>query len=248
MGGQLAELLALRWTAVLRAYSQAPLEVREKVVALQTEFADTSGNNAGAVRHLARHAYGAKLFAGSSDARDPDSLPAGGHPLTESEIEAVVTSMAVNAADTLPDGSEALFYVGALLEHSCAPNTKFVVYTAEDAPPERDVAHLPASSWVGEWRAISAIQEGDAVTTSYLENEILAQTREARQRMLFLRMGFHCRCTRCVEEQQSLPLDPCELRNLRRTLVEEQQSLPLDPCELSEAADVHAVFALSELD
>lgn len=203
LSSQLVELLALRWFPVLRAFAAAPAEVRGQVVALQTDFADPSSEPARAVAYLAAKVHGSGLFRGGAS-MNKDELPAGGEALSKEDISRVLTSMMVNAADTMPDGSEAVFYLGALLEHSCAPNVKFCICSAEDAPEACGVSHLRRGSWVGVWKALRPIKAGEAATVSYLEDELLAQSFGARRRMLSIRMSFHCCCSRCRREDRNV--------------------------------------------
>ena len=55
------------------------------------------------------------------------------------------------------DGSEAVFYMGAMLEHSCSPNARFGIRSWD-----------PQQPWIGEWQATKDIAIGEAVTMSPL--------------------------------------------------------------------------------
>ena len=91
----------------------------------------------------------------------------------------------------MPDGSEVLFHLGSLLEHSCEPNVKLYIYRAADAPAYRGVRDLPNSTLIGEWRVTHAVSMGEVLCTSYLENEVLVCNRCTRQQKLKTRNPFN---------------------------------------------------------
>eukprot|EP00930_Biecheleria_cincta_P091778 TRINITY_DN81431_c0_g1_i1.p1 TRINITY_DN81431_c0_g1~~TRINITY_DN81431_c0_g1_i1.p1 ORF type:complete len:327 (-),score=56.98 TRINITY_DN81431_c0_g1_i1:67-1008(-) len=223
----LLPLLAERWLPVLRCFAEASTEVRDKVLGLQTEFANPDCEMAKAVAVLAQVLQRSGIFAGaredSEQDKGKDELAAGGVELREEVIAGVLSAMIINAADTMPDGSEALFYMGALIEHSCDPSTSFCVYQAEDADASRGVGHLAGNAWVGEWRATQDISAGTPVTFSYLEPARLKQDVNQRREIINKRMGFVCQCRRCK-------LESCEVNN--QAGYKQESSVPIDFAEM----------------
>merc|ERR1739848_147941 len=92
--------LAMRWMPVLRAFAKAPPEIREKVLGIQTHFAEPDSRIACVVTELSRQIHKAGFYAGTG--HSDDELHSGGVALSEDDIKRVITSMVVNAADTFP--------------------------------------------------------------------------------------------------------------------------------------------------
>lgn len=235
----LAALLAERWLLVVREFATAPADTRDAVLGLQTEFSIPNGPMPKAVAELAKAVHVSGLFSA-----------VGTNTLTEDMVKQVLSSMVINAADTMPDGSEALFYWGALMEHSCAPNTRFLVYQAEDAPPGRGVEGVLApESWVGEWRTTTAVAEEEPLSFSYLTPEWLARNVTERRNFLCTKMGFLCRCQRCEDEASAAEL-AADCR--RRRQQQQQQASKSDAGTMSTVAASSvchvSCYRLSELD
>jgi len=183
-------LLSRRWIPVLCAFADAPLELREAVLSLQSDFAVPDSRIAKMALRLARIFHRSGLFSTSTEKLVKTSL-------SMEDISSVLNLMIINASDTLPDGSEAVFYMGAMLEHSCSPNARFCLRSLE-----KDASRSVKQLWVGEWQATKSIAMDEPVTASYLEEELLQRPAFERGRILLARMGFDCACDSCLQERR----------------------------------------------
>ncbi|CAL1130488.1 unnamed protein product [Cladocopium goreaui] len=182
-------LLSRRYIPPLCAFADAPAQLREAVLSLQSDFAVSDSKIAKAARRLAIMFHRSGLFSTSGGLVKVS--------VSKEHISLVLNLLIINSADTLPDGSEAVFYMGAMLEHSCSPNARFCIRSWEqDAAPAKQL-------WIGEWQATKNIASGEPVTTSYLEPELLERPARERGHVLLARMGFNCACDSCSQELRS---------------------------------------------
>ncbi|CAJ1330404.1 unnamed protein product [Effrenium voratum] len=187
---QIVVCLAKRWIPVLYTFAEAAADVKEAVLSLQTDFAVPDSSMAQMVERLSTLLHSSGLFSGSLQTQAA---------LSKRDIRSVLGLMIINAADTMPDGSEAVFYMGAIIEHSCSPNTKFCIQSCDAKEASKLLGKgSETQMWIGEWRATEAIKRGEAVTTSYLEPELLQRCASERRRVLRARMGFECACASCA--------------------------------------------------
>jgi len=236
----LVALLAERWLLVVREFATVPEDIQDAVLGLQTEFSNPTGPMPRAVAELAQAVHISGLFS-----------DVGNNVLTQDIAKQVLSIMVINAADTMPDGSEALFYWGALMEHSCTPNTHFLVYQAEDAPGGRGVEGVLASeSWVGEWRTTRAVAKDEPLSFSYLSPEWLDRNVTERRNFLFTKMGFVCRCKRCEDEDgvaRSSNCKPWQQQQQQQQQAVKSGSGIISPVAASGVCHV-GCYKLSELD
>lgn len=202
---RIAAALMLQKAGFIRACAEASVSAREKILGLQTEFADASSTLAGSVEQLAVQLHEAELYRGCG--KNPEDLFAGGAALSQQDIRDALTCSVVNSFDFMPEGSDALFYQGSLFQHSCEPNAKMHVVRDLDSgrkPAARSGAKskgdLPTTKWLGEWRTIRSVAKGDSITVSYLEESWLVAGLQERRQKLMAKMAFLCGCCRCKRE------------------------------------------------
>lgn len=192
---RLVALLTRRWIPVLCAFADAPKDTQEAVLSLQSDFEIPECGMALATDRVAT----ALSLCGVCSGTIPKSISRS--KLSRERMQEVLNVMVINAADTLPDGGEAVFCIGALFEHSCEPNACFYLSSGDASLAARLGLKTSAKRiWIGEWRATRPVRSGEAVTVSYLEAEMLKRPVDQRRQILGARMGFHCLCTRCVRE------------------------------------------------
>eukprot|EP00929_Paragymnodinium_shiwhaense_P070645 TRINITY_DN35785_c2_g2_i1.p1 TRINITY_DN35785_c2_g2~~TRINITY_DN35785_c2_g2_i1.p1 ORF type:complete len:314 (+),score=77.26 TRINITY_DN35785_c2_g2_i1:44-985(+) len=162
----------------LRAYAGATAATKEKYLSLQTAFSESGSEVAVAVKRLAKQLVERDLCDGLGAA---------------ALVEEVLTCSLVNCFDFMPEGSDAVFYMGSLFQHSCEPNARFHVVEAQTSGRQRP-------PWVGEFRALRPIRSGEPVHVSYLPEDWLQKPRELRAWRMLKAMGFHCACGRCTRE------------------------------------------------
>ena len=96
----------------------------------------------------------------------------------------------------------AVFPLGALLNHSCAP-TCVASYRLDEAP-EEDSETFPR--WVQEFRCCAdSVRAGEELTHAYVDAGDWANHRRAA---LLDRYGFVCDCARCPKDELGAPFDP----------------------------------------
>jgi len=122
---------------------------------------------------------------------------------------ALLGACVLNSYDFEPSDTEALFEIGARIEHSCVPNVVFVV--------ERRSAAGMDQQYCGVWRAKRDIAMDSAVSVSYLNASEIQLRRAGRWKLLMKRHGFACACTRCKQEllprelsSEPMPVGECQ--------------------------------------
>ncbi|CAE7439178.1 HAG1 [Symbiodinium natans] len=165
---RLAVLLTRRWLPVLCAFADAPKGIQEAVLSLQSDFESPECGMSQVTDRVAT----ALSLAGVCSGTMPKSISRS--KLSRERMHELLNVMVINAADTLPDGGEAVFCIGALFEHSCEPNAQFCLSSGNAALAARLGLKTSAKQiWIGEWRATRPVRAGEAVTVSYLETEML---------------------------------------------------------------------------
>lgn len=188
--------LAVLKSPYLRAYAEASCASQEKILSLQTEFAEPECSLARATARLAQQFCECGYSEG----------------LPEEVVHQVLACCLINNFDFEPNGCTALLYMGSIFQHSCEPNAKFHIVQAQEENGGR-------RQWVGEYRAICSIGRGEAVYVSYLTDDWLRRGREQRRTRMLVSMGFLCRCTRCEREKvgaSGLPLERTQKQRVDR--------------------------------
>lgn len=101
----------------------------------------------------------------------------------------------------------AVFPLGALLNHSCAP-TCVASYRLETRRNTTDtsLSTTDGPTWIQEFRcAVSELRAGDELTHAYVDASDWTNHRRAA---LLDRYGFVCNCARCPKDEHGAPFDP----------------------------------------
>ena len=141
-----------------------------------------------------------------ADARAVGLVPAS---VTEADARAEIARSRVNdffiqrwtGGDSEPIAA-AVFPLGALMNHSCAPTC--VASYRLDENPNGDADAFP--TWVQEFRCrANAVRAGEELTHAYVDASDWANHRRAA---LLDRYGFVCDCARCPKDEHGAPFDP----------------------------------------
>ena len=120
----------------------------------------------------------------------------------------------------------AVYPLGALLNHSCAP-TCVASYRLDERRSSSDTAEAGKDrerfpTWIQEFRcAVSELRAGDELTHAYVDASDWTNHRRAS---LLDRYGFVCTCARCPKDERGAPFDPPKRIPRRRSHAEAEDS------------------------